>query len=80
MRHYSLRKDILRMPILKVEIDGDNAAFGTIADFADLVEKVARRLRDGETSHGIYDSNGNYVGQFYITGVESFSDSFSLEN
>jgi hypothetical protein len=61
---------------LTVEIDSDNDD----RDFASMLATVVRKVHNGETSGGVYDTNGNYVGQFYFTGLAATSDTILMEN
>lgn len=56
---------------LKIEIDGDNAAFGDSPDQRSsevvyLLRDIADRIESGEENFKVRDSNGNVVGKVTI--------------
>lgn len=60
----------------KLEIKCDNAAFEgsqitTNEEVARILRQVVDQLRIGYTYSGLYDINGNHVGEFKFTGVKT---------
>ena len=59
------------MDNFRIDIGTNNAAFKDPAELARLVAIVSSRLRDGERSGVIHDSNGNKVGRFdHLENIE----------
>jgi len=55
--------------MFKLEFDTDNAAFepiGGLDETARILQDVARRISQGETSGRVRDVNGNCVGHFEL--------------
>ena len=53
---------------MEIQFDTDNAAFADCGEYeaAQILESIARRLRDGERSGLIRDTNGNSIGEWSI--------------
>jgi hypothetical protein len=57
------------MTTLKIEIRLDNAAFeddGLENELHSVLSAIQFKIATGQTENKIYDSNGNYVGGFFI--------------
>jgi hypothetical protein len=57
------------MTTLKIQIKLDNAAFqddGLENELHSVLSAIQFKIATGETENKIYDSNGNYVGGFFI--------------
>ena len=57
------------MTTLKIEIKLNNAAFqddGLENELHDILGAIQFKIATGQTVNKIYDSNGNYVGGFFI--------------
>ena len=53
---------------MEIQFDTGNAAFADCGEYeaAQILEAIARRLRDGARAGVIYDTNGNRVGKWSI--------------
>jgi hypothetical protein len=53
-----------------MEVDCDNAAFDDIpaSELAGIIEKARRAIMRGQFDGVCYDSNGNRVGEWAVTG------------
>lgn len=66
--------------MLNLAIETDNEATMLNVEVALLLEITARRIRNGRFSGSIIDSNGNTVGHYKLTGVESYTSTSIVED
>lgn len=62
--------------MFKITIKTENAAFeGDVSsEVARILETVARKIRNGETSGKLRDINGNKVGEFYFDTDDDYEE------
>ncbi len=60
--------------LLTILIETDNEAVSTVEHVADLLLTVEGRIRDGRVIGPIHDTNGNNVGDYWLTGIPGRTD------
>ena len=55
--------------MLKIEFETDNAAFednDIYLETVEILERITRRIANGETSGNVRDTNGNRIGIYHM--------------
>lgn len=56
--------------MFQVSINLDNAAFDNPDELPQLLENIAKQIRDGKLEAVVVDSNGNRVGKWQIVSSD----------